>query len=380
MTAMISGLDGLRAIAFLMVLGTHTGNYDFGWMGVQLFFVLSGFLITGILLRMKDSLPAKQYFLKFYGRRALRIFPLYFFYLFILTIAVWQSDLISWELFKNETQNIVQPQLHYAYFYIYDFFHASAVFQSTRFLRHFWSLSVEEQFYIFWPLILFLTPKAKLKSLFLFTIALGPILRLLIYFIYSHHLSPSLVSDPYMAVYVLPFSHIDAFAMGAYISCFQLPNPRKQLAILVYVIPLLGLFTQYLSAGRIQLDTIGYEFTMFTAYKFVWGYSVLNYLFALIVHNVDQTKLFSSILDHFTLSYLGKLSYGLYVFHSPVIWFLLALQLRYSKQLQLSLYLGQARTYFVVLIITTIISCISFHLFEKPINNLKEKFFALRAI
>jgi peptidoglycan/LPS O-acetylase OafA/YrhL len=181
-----------------------------------------------------------------------------------------------------------------------------------------------------------------------------------------------------MAVYVLPFSHIDAFAMGAYISRFPFPNPRKQLAILMYAIPSLGFLTQYLSTGTIQLDTAGYEFTMFTAYKFVWGYSVLNYLFALIVHNVDQTKLFTTILDHFTLRYLGKISYGLYVYHSPVVWFLLALQLRYSDQLHLSLYLGQVRTFFVVLILTLIVSSLSFHLFEKPINNLKDKFFAFK--
>ncbi|HEX2697603.1 MAG TPA: acyltransferase family protein, partial [Anaerolineales bacterium] len=78
---MITGLDGLRAIAFLMVFAFHTRHLEFGWMGVQLFFVLSGFLITGILLNIKDSLAGKQFFVKFYGRRFLRIFPLYYFYL-----------------------------------------------------------------------------------------------------------------------------------------------------------------------------------------------------------------------------------------------------------------------------------------------------------
>src|SRR3989304_4593788 len=78
---MIAGLDGLRAIAILIVFFFHTRNLPFGWMGVQLFFVLSGFLITDILLRMKESLPRRAFFVKFYGRRFLRIFPLYYFYL-----------------------------------------------------------------------------------------------------------------------------------------------------------------------------------------------------------------------------------------------------------------------------------------------------------
>ena len=81
---MIPGLDGLRAIAFILVFGIHTDYLGFGWTGVQLFFVLSGFLITGILLDMKADLPSKGYFVKFYGRRFLRIFPLYYFYLFAM--------------------------------------------------------------------------------------------------------------------------------------------------------------------------------------------------------------------------------------------------------------------------------------------------------
>ena len=80
-TFMIPGLDGLRAIAFLLVFGFHTEYLEFGWVGVQLFFVLSGFLITNILLKMKDNYSPRDYFVKFYGRRFLRIFPLYYFYL-----------------------------------------------------------------------------------------------------------------------------------------------------------------------------------------------------------------------------------------------------------------------------------------------------------
>ncbi|MBK9210268.1 MAG: acyltransferase [Anaerolineales bacterium] len=86
---MIAGLDGLRAVAFLIVFFFHTRNLPFGWMGVQLFFVLSGFLITNILLRMKDQLPRREFFVKFYGRRFLRIFPLYYFYLALLAALIF---------------------------------------------------------------------------------------------------------------------------------------------------------------------------------------------------------------------------------------------------------------------------------------------------
>ena len=87
---MIPGLDGLRAVAFFLVFLCHTNYVEAGWMGVMLFFVLSGFLITGILIDMKESLPSKAYFIKFYGRRFLRIFPLYYFYLFLIFgLAYW---------------------------------------------------------------------------------------------------------------------------------------------------------------------------------------------------------------------------------------------------------------------------------------------------
>src|SRR5512138_3381221 len=88
--SMIPGLDGLRTVAFLLVYGIHTDYVQVGWVGVQFFFVLSGFLITGILLDMKKSLQPRQYFAKFYGRRFLRIFPLYYFYLVLMVgVAFW---------------------------------------------------------------------------------------------------------------------------------------------------------------------------------------------------------------------------------------------------------------------------------------------------
>jgi len=367
---MIPGLDGLRAIAFLTLLSMHTKNGTFGWMGVQLFFVLSGFLITGILVRMKETLSAKQYFLKFYGRRFLRIFPLYFSYLFILSIAIKFNNWIPSETLKGELFQHVQPQLSYAYFYVYDFFHVSSEFQTTRFLSHLWSLSVEEQFYIFWPLILFFTPKEKI------TIILGPLLRTLIYLMYSNHLLFAPSDDPYTAVYVLPFSHVDAFAMGGYISCFQIPNSRKQLMVLSFIIPLLGYISQYFTAGVIQFDSLGYEFALFTGYKFIWGYSILNYFFALLIYAVSQTKLLTNILEHFIFRYIGRISYGLYVYHYPVLGLFIMLQPLYWDQAH-QLMLGDIRVYFIILIITIIIASISFYLFEKPINNLKDRLFPL---
>ncbi|HSG42491.1 MAG TPA: acyltransferase, partial [Anaerolineales bacterium] len=175
---MIPGLDGLRAIAYLFVFFFHARYLDVGWVGVQLFFVLSGFLITGILLEMKKSLSTKEYFIKFYGRRFLRIFPLYYFYLIATGIVTAWLISIS---YRTSYMEMFGNQVRYAVFYIYNFTIATIIDDPSFILEHLWSLSIEEQFYIFWPLVILLTPQNFQKGLFLALIGLGPVFRIAFY-------------------------------------------------------------------------------------------------------------------------------------------------------------------------------------------------------
>jgi len=366
---MIPGLDGLRAIALLFVLGTHTGNLEFGWIGVQLFFVLSGFLITGILIRMKETQAPKAYFTKFYGRRFLRIFPLYYFYLFLLFGIKFITPYLDLKPLINEFGDKFWMQVWPSIFYVYNFFHASASYEQSRFFTHLWSLSVEEQFYITWPLILFLTPKDKLKKLFISAIIIAPFIRGILYFIFAKHLFPFTIDVPEVANYVLPFAHIDAFAFGAYISQFKIPRPRLQFIVAIISVPVIGYLSQYLATGRIGLNTLGQEFLLSSGYKSIWGYSLLNYLFAVTIYSVAKTGLFTRILNSAPLRYLGKISYGLYVYHTAVIWFILKFNILFE--------VGTLGIYLFALAITTIIASLSFYLFEKPISDLKDKFFPL---
>jgi len=263
---MIAGLDGLRAIAFLIVFFFHTRNLPFGWMGVQLFFVLSGFLITDILLRMKDQLPPREFFTKFYGRRFLRIFPLYYLYLILLAVLIFLLPSLDLSGLNTELGKGFLNQIWAAAFYVFDFFHASAFFERSRFFTHLWSLSVEEQFYLLWPLLIFLVPRGKFKQLCFTAIGLGIVFRLAITLIYRTQIFPMLLSDPQQAVNVLPFSHLDAFGFGAYISRFEIPRPRLQLFSLAIIVPALGLMTDFLSHGTITL-AIGYDLPMMGFFK-----------------------------------------------------------------------------------------------------------------
>jgi peptidoglycan/LPS O-acetylase OafA/YrhL len=151
-------LDGIRGLAVLGVIASHlfpgtphsaTSSavaflFAFGATGVDLFFVLSGFLITGILY---DSLRDPHFFRKFYARRVLRIFPLYYGVLIFCTIAglayglSWNHEMWSLALYLQNTGLIAVP---------------IAIYTGPLPLAHFWSLAVEEQFYLVWPLLVYL--------------------------------------------------------------------------------------------------------------------------------------------------------------------------------------------------------------------------------
>jgi peptidoglycan/LPS O-acetylase OafA/YrhL len=367
---MIPGLDGVRAVAFLIVFFFHTRNLPFGWMGVQLFFVLSGFLITDILLRMKEKLPRREFFAKFYGRRFLRIFPLYYFYLALLGLLIYFLPSLGLNALKREIGANFVDQIWVAVFYVFDFFHASAFFERSRFFTHLWSLSVEEQFYLVWPLLIFLTPRDKFKQLCLTAIGLGVVFRLVITLIYRTQAFPFLLSDPQQAVNVLPFSHLDAFAFGAFISRFEIPRPRLQLLILAVIIPTIGLLTDFMTKGTMTF-ALGYDLPMTGYYKEVWGYSLLNYFFALFIYCVARANLFTTILESAPLRYLGKISYGLYVYHYGVIAIASALFRKYG----LGYSIRSLEFFAASMGATLLIATLSFYLLEKPLIDLKDRYF-----
>ncbi|RPJ29630.1 MAG: acyltransferase [Chloroflexi bacterium] len=368
---MIPGLDGLRAVAFLLVFALHTDYLQVGWIGVQFFFVLSGFLITGILLDMKKALPAREYFSKFYGRRFLRIFPLYYFYLLLMSgVAVWLISLP----YRPNYMKLFLDQVRYAVFYVYDFFFATNIVRNSHFLDHFWSLSVEEQFYIFWPLLILLIPEKALKKLFISFIILGPLFRLA--FLLIHHSGAfRFLADPASwFIYPLPFSHIDAFAFGALISRYPIPKAKKQFFLLLGILPVIGYASQYIATGDIgEISAFGFPIFLGDAYQLIWGYSLLNYFFAVTICAVAKEGIFLRFLDWKPMQYLGKISYGLYVYHFPIIWFASRL-----LDLEPSEPVTQALVALTSFVATLLIASASYHLMEKPLLNLKERFFSLK--
>jgi peptidoglycan/LPS O-acetylase OafA/YrhL len=204
-------LDGVRGVAILLVMVYHsflilptpallislwlTLPISLGWSGVDLFFVLSGFLITGILINTKES---RNYFSSFYARRILRIFPLYFLVVFLyFDLALPIAHHFGQLIYLTKT------------FEPWFWFHLSnwkvAFTNPAGWLEHFWSLSIEEQFYMFWPLVIFWTPRRRIVYVCLLLIGASFALRCL----YAHGIYG------FRMVYMLTPFRIEPLAFGS---------------------------------------------------------------------------------------------------------------------------------------------------------------------
>lgn len=355
-------LDGLRCVAVLLVLVDHwlaeRNKLPLGPLGVTLFFVLSGFLISGILVRskLKDEALGRSHwfsFKQFYIRRSLRIFPIYYLSVFVL-IGVNSPSVqgkIGWHLLYGTNLYIA---LHETWLGITD---------------HFWSLAVEEQFYLFFPLFIFLLPTKYLFKSFWGLIVVSCCLRLLLYLNHAD----------WKIQYVSMPTCLDSFGLGAVLAfIFQFKaelvarlfnrNRNLLIAVLVYVGVLI--FSQLQAETR----NIGTE---------VWERLAASVMcFFLIGGAVRGYKgLGKQVLQHPITIYLGKISYGLYIYHNfvynyyhtPASHFTMRLLRKIHQYVptladqvvfQLGLFFG----------LTLLLAAVSWYLVEKPINNLKKYF------
>lgn len=294
-------LDELRGIAILLVVLGHIFIYISPHMlfiasrGVDLFFVLSGFLITDILLHTKFN---NDYFRHFYLRRTLRIFPLYYLVvgLFFLIPPVDSEFLKGYQYYSNHWAWIV--------------FHLNNILpiinerpDAPLMLSHFWSLSVEEQYYLVWPFVIFLFPANRKLIVFVISvIALCIISRFMIW---------HFMETGYPKYYLINTFRIDFLAMGGLLAILRFVYPENYLkrfaiiSIAFFSVHFIGYF----------LDLLGiYEFPHFP----ILGYSSVACIFTLAVSfSIRSTEphknWFSEILRFF-----GRISYGLYIYHFPI--------------------------------------------------------------
>lgn len=306
----LPSLDGVRGIAIALVLLDGLNllelptsifgkllNFtaDIGWVGVQLFFVLSGFLITGILL---DTRRSSNYFKNFFGRRVLRIFPLYYGTLIIAFVV-----LPFFHALPNSFQKDYDHQWWF-WFYLSNWYK-----DEVQGFPHYWSLALEEQFYLIWPFLVYCCASKRLITICI-GIAIGSFLVRL--GMRWEDVSPQVI-------YISSLCRMDALALGAAVAvivrdqnwCSTLSRHTTAilLAAIITVLP-------------IAFITHGFARTSF--YGQTVGYGALSIIFAMLVlaAALADTQQYApgwrAVFISKPLRTLGKYSYAIYIFQRPL--------------------------------------------------------------
>ena len=374
-------LDGVRGIAVLLVLAYHgareyaptTEKYalvnllrtacSIGWCGVDLFFVLSGFLITGILYRSK-SRPA--YFRNFYARRILRIFPLY--YLILAGSLVYGVVRLSLG-YSGSWQGLAGGELA-----LWTYTTNLAVGFSGRWtasqpvpgaeFSHFWSLAIEEQFYLVWPLVVYTLSRRRAMTCCAAMAVCALMLRV----------GLLAAGAPAVSIFVLTLCRMDALAVGGFLAlhCQGKSPSARALAVARWVgsAGVLGLVGFWILRGEMS----DYDPFVQTA-----GFALLAIVFTCFVASSlvpRERSWVVPVLELPALRFVGRYSYGAYAYHYillmgvlpviPASWWTAAAagSVVGAKAAQVMTFLG----------LTLLVAVLSFHLFEEPFLKLKSRF------
>ena len=367
----VPALDGVRGLAILMVMLGHfwlgsrpytdTGRaiYTFvqnGWIGVDIFFVLSGFLITGILLDAKGS---TGYFRNFYARRALRIFPLYYGFLFAWFFVIPAVFTVS-----SQATFAVEPRTQIWFWtYTSNFISIVQGVENPHGLNHFWTLAIEEQFYLIWPAVVLMLSRRTLRIVCLAMIPAGLLFRLwLMTTEYAH-----------TGGYVLTPARMGTLAMGAWLAAaIRDPAMRSWVDRNAWKFLLAsGLVLAAINFPDMEME--GHEPAMQTL-----GFPMLAVLAASIIVFALRTdnRWYKRFLESRTLRFFGKYSYGMYVLHLPIVVFFEIVGFGVSTLPRVAGSDFAAAVIFSAsaMATTSIAAYLSWHLFEKQFLRLKRYF------
>jgi peptidoglycan/LPS O-acetylase OafA/YrhL len=341
----IQPLDGFRGFFCILIVAYHWPmqylSISFGWEVLQTFYVISGYLITRILLYDKSKNPGfKDFYYRFFYRRSFRIFPLYFAFIGFWTLLYLIGYLSNAGFLKTVTEEVGRNGA-YLYTYLYNFMgffnHFRGVeFEGSFLFGHLWSLSLEEQFYLSFPLAVFLLSERNLKRAVIAIIILAPLLRYVGYdFLYGINPDHKWVS---VNMYRMAPFQADSFAIGCLLALTGFERIKKPVRFTV--IFLAGLFLVYV-ANRwyvsafqgTSFQEIGggrrLEQWLTTNYQHVYLFTLVNFGAAFIVMCFERGHhLIPQLFNNKLMAYFGKISYGIYVYHVPLLFFWLV---AYSK-------------------------------------------------
>ena len=367
-------LDGLRAVAVMLVFASHYFNLppalSWGFVGVDIFFVLSGFLITGILY---DSQHRPDRYRVFYVRRTLRIFPLYY---AVLLAPVLLYPVFRWQLHPAQWMWPMYLGNYARFFWSADVVNNTSVFEDIRSrafpgfayqIPHLWSLCIEEQFYLLWPLLVFTVGRReRLRNFCAAMVVAVLLLRMLVLHAFSAHtLSLGLLYR------TLPL-RADALLLGGAVALCLRGREGKRLIDLAAAgfYALLAVFAVLEVVSRARLGHwIDPEYMKLYS---AWGYTLLALAAAtVILLAVDARTWLYRLCLHPWLRWLGVRSYGFYVYHLLLgqAWILLSTALCLGHK-------GVAARVLPVVAFagSAAVSWASFRYLESPVLRLKARF------
>jgi peptidoglycan/LPS O-acetylase OafA/YrhL len=329
-----------------------------GWSGVDLFFVLSGFLITGILY---DSQGTRHYFLNFYARRFLRIFPLAYLYLALIFLVVARLAPIP----PHEAHALARGEWWY-WAYLSNVKIAFHGIDSSLEPTMFWSLAVEEQFYLLWPLVVALLDRKRLTMFCIAMIAAALVLR-----VGWHLVDPS--KQGREALYVLTPARMDGLAMGALLAiglrnqaaAFHIQRWARPVALAALaLLALLFVWRKGVIGTDTVVQSIGYSIIVFGA----------GALLVLSIASPAGSPL-RRIFTHPVMRFFGRYSYGMYIFQGLVRYFAWPRSFVRDPPLLFGSQIPAATAICIVLsAITVLIAFLSWHMYERHFLTLKRYF------
>lgn len=346
----VGALDGIRGIAVLAVLFHHLtyGHFPGGFLGVELFFVLSGYLITYLLVAEKQKTGAIS-LRWFYARRALRLLPALV--LTLVLVAIFQVVRPLRDVFSFPWTVVAVL----AYVANWVSFPGGA---SLGYLGHVWSLSIEEQFYALWPLALVFLPLGRIQAQWLGVVcAGGVIVATMATAVVYLWLRP-----PGEAMSYATFTHVPAILLGCLLA---LPTRRGIIAA--------RLSSQWVAAAAgLALLMMMFVVRKDAAYMYLGGYCLAGLLAALLIANVvsSPTSLVSRFFSISSLQAVGRVSYGLYLYHLPIVLFTEGLRTHGWANF---LWVSALR-----LVLTLGLAFASYHFVERRFLSLKSNFSRLR--
>ncbi len=274
--------DGLRALAFGSVLLNHATHLPLLWAGVDVFFVLSGFLITGILLERKQA--GGSYFGRFYRRRFFRIVPSY------VVVIVLYGLMFTWREYKPVWLFLLAPNIH-------------SLGTHTPELP-LWSLAVEEQFYLVWPVIVLFTSEATLLRLSVAAVVLTPILRAVCTPLFPNH----------FYIYCLTPFRADLLCAGAVLALLWKRRTVGTAAEITRWAPLVCLvgFALFISCQAFSAFHLARNTALANA--LVYSFSLIGSV-GLLAWALTGTGRLRTLLLLPPLRYLGEISYTMYLVH-----------------------------------------------------------------